>query len=623
MTICLSLQWIRRQRGISLSRLSKRSKQDCAPRRRPLIESLESRQLLSVTINEFPIPTNGADPVDIVSGPDGNLWFTEVAGKIGQINPTTHAIAEFPVPTAGAEAADIAAGPDGNLWFTEFSPDFKISQIGVINPKTHLIAEFPVPTASSQPLGITAGPDGNLWFTEAAISQIGVISPTTHVITEFSIPNSPRGGSGPSGITTGPDGNLWFTEIDNNIGQINPTTHVINQFPLPSAAGFRRSIVTGPDGNLWFTEESTNNIGQINPTTHEITEFPVPTANSRPFGIAVGPDGNLWFTENAVAQIGTIKVTSHAIIEFPTPRPRSFPTGITTGPDHNLWFLEQAGGVAQAVLGTPATAPDLALSGTAPDSVGLGTSLTYTLTVTNGGTAGATGVTLTDALPAGVTFVSATDGTAPKGGLLTFLIGDLAAGGSATISITVTPATSGSLLNQASVNMTANDPTPADDSLSQRTSVTSTAAGDGPTVTLVQRFGIHTQPTTLVLTFDEPLDPGRAQDVHNYQIVELGRGSRTIRFKSAVYDAGSQTVTLSPVRRLNFHHRFRLVVLGAGPGGLTDTLGRRLDGGNNGGPGSNFVTFVTARNLVVPGADPGRPRSARTEPRVRGGEAAG
>ena len=43
----------------------------------------------------------------------------------------------------------------------------------------------------------------------------------------------------------------------------------------------------------------------------------------------------------------------------------------------------------------------------APDPVSPGGTLTYTLTVTNGGPTGATSVTVTDTLPAGVTFVSA------------------------------------------------------------------------------------------------------------------------------------------------------------------------------------------------------------------------
>ncbi len=42
----------------------------------PLVESLESRCLLAVTISEFPIPTPGAGPNAITAGPDGNLWLT-------------------------------------------------------------------------------------------------------------------------------------------------------------------------------------------------------------------------------------------------------------------------------------------------------------------------------------------------------------------------------------------------------------------------------------------------------------------------------------------------------------------------------------------------------------------
>src|SRR5215469_14436635 len=70
-------------------------------RARPRLEGLEDRCLLSVTITEFPISTHYSyHPYGITAGPDGNLWFTEQAGKIGMINPTTHAITEFPIPTS-------------------------------------------------------------------------------------------------------------------------------------------------------------------------------------------------------------------------------------------------------------------------------------------------------------------------------------------------------------------------------------------------------------------------------------------------------------------------------------------------------------------------------------------
>jgi streptogramin lyase len=65
-----------------------------------------------------------------VTGPDGNLWFTEYWGnKIGRITPTG-TITEFPIPTKGAGSVGIALGPDGNLWFTEFATN----KIGRVTP---------------------------------------------------------------------------------------------------------------------------------------------------------------------------------------------------------------------------------------------------------------------------------------------------------------------------------------------------------------------------------------------------------------------------------------------------------------------------------------------------------
>src|SRR5262245_23754173 len=57
--------------------------------------------------DEFPIPTAGAGPIGITTGPDGNLWFTEyLANKIGRITPSG-TITEFPVPTADSRPSSI------------------------------------------------------------------------------------------------------------------------------------------------------------------------------------------------------------------------------------------------------------------------------------------------------------------------------------------------------------------------------------------------------------------------------------------------------------------------------------------------------------------------------------
>ena len=69
-------------------------------------EGSEDRCLLSIT--EFPPPRSGGDvPYQIAAGPYDNLWFAEAGNpdtnppapsRIGEINPTTHAITEFAIP---------------------------------------------------------------------------------------------------------------------------------------------------------------------------------------------------------------------------------------------------------------------------------------------------------------------------------------------------------------------------------------------------------------------------------------------------------------------------------------------------------------------------------------------
>jgi virginiamycin B lyase len=68
--------------------------------------------------------------LDITSGPDGNLWFTEQDGnRIGRITPTGQ-ITEFPITTAHSAPSEITSGPDGAVWFIEGSSN-RIGRITV------------------------------------------------------------------------------------------------------------------------------------------------------------------------------------------------------------------------------------------------------------------------------------------------------------------------------------------------------------------------------------------------------------------------------------------------------------------------------------------------------------
>jgi hypothetical protein len=125
------------------------------------------------------------------------------------------------------------------------------------------------------------------------------------------------------------------------------------------------------------------------------------------------------------------------------------------------------------------------------------------------------------------------------------------------------------------------------------------ATSTGPRLTGVQRFGFHAMPTTVVLASDQPLDPGSAEDVRNYVIVDPS-GHR-IRINRAVLDPTRLTVALHPAQQISIHHPYKFIVNGAGPGAVSNMSGEPLDSVDAGQPGSSDHVVLTWRQLVLGG----------------------
>jgi uncharacterized repeat protein (TIGR01451 family) len=97
----------------------------------------------------------------------------------------------------------------------------------------------------------------------------------------------------------------------------------------------------------------------------------------------------------------------------------------------------------------------------ASNPVFAGDNLSYTLQVTNAGPDSATGVTLTDSLPATVNLISVqtSQGSySQAGNTLTFQLGTLTAGASATISVVVVPTSPGAITNRAVLSSAETEP---------------------------------------------------------------------------------------------------------------------------------------------------------------------
>jgi streptogramin lyase len=313
-------------------------------------------------ITEFSLPP---DPVhspiawDVTSGPDGNLWFTELRGAIGRITPDGR-VTEFPVaPPPGAASAgawDIAAGPDGDLWFIE--SDDQADWIARMTP-AGAVDHFALP-AGHYASAIAVGPAGDPWFVERA-GRIGHVT-AGGALSEIDLP-----GRAPLGITAGADGALWLTDDvgASFVDRFDPGAAggggtdggpALVEFPLSSAAA--ESIVAAPDGGLWICETvfvagpreggAAPDAGGIHSAggkmAHRdaagaVREFPTDTGSDGPADVTIGPDGNAWFTDFENSRIGRI-TPDGVITEFPLPHAPVYPRRITTGADGNIWFTE-------------------------------------------------------------------------------------------------------------------------------------------------------------------------------------------------------------------------------------------------------------------------------------------
>jgi streptogramin lyase len=280
---------------------------------------------------EFPIPTAGTQSPDIITGGDGNLWFTEHTPGIARMTPsgiTREFIYSTSTPT------NLAVAQDGNVWFSD--PQFH--RVGRIKP-LGAIKFFATPTNDAFPSGLEAGP-GALWITEGFTPpNLGRLGPgglggNPPAIVNVSSPTKI------GDIAAGIDGNMWFTEKSAPsaaIGRITPAGTVTEFSTFITGSAVPERIAAGHDGSLWFTESTGNRIGRVTPATGAIKEFPLPFGVTNPGGIAPGPDGNMWFAD---AQ-GVGSITPAGVIKaYNAP---GNPLGIAPGPDGYMWFTERNG----------------------------------------------------------------------------------------------------------------------------------------------------------------------------------------------------------------------------------------------------------------------------------------
>jgi virginiamycin B lyase len=153
---------------------------------------------------DFQLPS-GEFPVQIVTGPDGALWFN-VATGIGRLT-TDGSYSRLPL---SGSSNGLFFAPDGTLWVTV---RFGLGESGELQRWTtggRLLESFQL---DLDPLRITAAADGTIWFTAGA-------------------------------LTTNP------TNFEGRLGEVKDGA--IGVFVVPTAETANGLVVIG--GSVWFSD---------------------------------------------------------------------------------------------------------------------------------------------------------------------------------------------------------------------------------------------------------------------------------------------------------------------------------------------------------------------------------
>ena len=264
-----------------------------------------SRIVLYPSLDSGTIPTvfrlpPGSGPHGLAFGRDGALYIAEsgtnIGGNaIGRLMPTGE-LKQFFLPAGAGSPWGMVAGPDGKIWFTEVAA----GTVGRLDPATGNIVEFPLPTANSQPQGIVLGADGALWGTEAAGNRIFRMT-VQGKAKEFRVPTP---NSVPVAIAPGRYGYLWVSELSGGKLLRVSRTGRMREFPLPAGAR-PYGVVSAPDGNVWFADRGRNRIGLVTPAGR-VFEFPLPTPNAQPTAIVPLGLGKFAFSEFVANRVGVL-----------------------------------------------------------------------------------------------------------------------------------------------------------------------------------------------------------------------------------------------------------------------------------------------------------------------------
>jgi virginiamycin B lyase len=219
------------------------------------------------TFTTYPLPHYGSHrfgPQDLLFDAHGILWFTGLeSGRIGRLDPHTGRVQTWPVPSLPGQPSlpyGLALAPDGRVWYGELD-----GSVGWLDPTTGATQLYPLADSKALVFSMAADGRGHIWFTELSDGKLGRIDTATKQVTELSVP-SPLGSSqGMYQDVIGSDGTVWFAcSGANALVRYSPSSGQYTFYQLPQSGSVPYGLALDSSGHLWFTGDGMPNyIGEL------------------------------------------------------------------------------------------------------------------------------------------------------------------------------------------------------------------------------------------------------------------------------------------------------------------------------------------------------------------------
>jgi len=221
-----------------------------------------------------------------VAGSDGNVWVSDHGSDdLLRISPT-NVVTTFDGAFSTGTVEEMVSGPDGNLWWT----------VDLGGPTAARVRRASVPPSGgpitfdpgiSSVEDLVVGPDGNLWY--LGVGKVGRMT-TAGAATSFDMP---AGVSAGRALVSGPQSSLWWLDLNQErVVKTNPTTGAHQTFtPTLLLNESLSSMSAGPGGVLWITTSNDRVLRMTGSGTFTPFSSPALTELGRPFS---GPGNDLW-----------------------------------------------------------------------------------------------------------------------------------------------------------------------------------------------------------------------------------------------------------------------------------------------------------------------------------------